>query len=165
MKTQISVFPWANIGQNDHSNPYIESTTVLSDIVYTFYFLVHKLEHHCILIIVVVVYIFCLHFFVYTLLQCQSSPSLSPAPVDYDEVDTPDIIYGSGQTEKETSIIINADRGDSAKVFYLNVIPVRTAIVLTPRIEVEICGTDGKRFSFANVNYMSLTVDLRMRAE
>ena len=31
MKTQISVFPWANIGQNDHSNPYIESTTVLSD--------------------------------------------------------------------------------------------------------------------------------------
>ena len=32
MKTQISVFPWAKIGQNDHSNPYIESTTVLSDI-------------------------------------------------------------------------------------------------------------------------------------
>ena len=32
-KTQISVFPWAKIGQNDHSNPYIESTTVLSDIV------------------------------------------------------------------------------------------------------------------------------------
>ena len=31
MKTQISVFPLANIGQNDHSNPYIESTTVLSD--------------------------------------------------------------------------------------------------------------------------------------
>ena len=31
MKTQISVFPWAKIGQNDHSNPYIESTTVLSD--------------------------------------------------------------------------------------------------------------------------------------
>ena len=31
-KTQISVFPWAKIGQNDHSNPYIESTTVLSDI-------------------------------------------------------------------------------------------------------------------------------------
>ena len=25
-------FPWAKIGQNDHSNPYIESTTVLSDI-------------------------------------------------------------------------------------------------------------------------------------
>ena len=32
VKTEISVFPWANIGQNDHSNPYIESTTVLSDI-------------------------------------------------------------------------------------------------------------------------------------
>ena len=30
-KTQISVFPGAKIGQNDHSNPYIESTTVLSD--------------------------------------------------------------------------------------------------------------------------------------
>ena len=29
---QISVFPRAKIGQNDHSNPYIESTTVLSDI-------------------------------------------------------------------------------------------------------------------------------------
>ena len=33
-KTQISVFPWAKIGQNDHSNPYIESTTVLSDNLY-----------------------------------------------------------------------------------------------------------------------------------
>ena len=32
VKTRISVFPWAKIGQNDHSNPYIESTTVLSDI-------------------------------------------------------------------------------------------------------------------------------------
>ena len=32
-KTQISVFQWAKIGQNDHSNPYIESTTVLSDYV------------------------------------------------------------------------------------------------------------------------------------
>ena len=32
MKTQISVFPWAKIGKNDRSNPYIESTTVLSDI-------------------------------------------------------------------------------------------------------------------------------------
>ena len=31
VKTQISVFPWAKIGQNDHSNPYIESTTVLCD--------------------------------------------------------------------------------------------------------------------------------------
>ena len=31
VKTDISVFPRANIGQNDHSNPYIESTTVLSD--------------------------------------------------------------------------------------------------------------------------------------
>ena len=36
VKTQILVFPWAKIGQNDHSNPYIESTTVLSDIyIYT----------------------------------------------------------------------------------------------------------------------------------
>ena len=33
VKTQISVFPWAKIGQNDHSNPYIESPTVLSDYV------------------------------------------------------------------------------------------------------------------------------------
>ena len=31
VKTLISVFPWANIRKNDHSNPYIESTTVLSD--------------------------------------------------------------------------------------------------------------------------------------
>ena len=31
VKTQIPVFSWAKIGQNDHSNPYIESTTVLSD--------------------------------------------------------------------------------------------------------------------------------------
>ena len=31
VKIQISVFPWANIGQNYHSNPYIESTTVLFD--------------------------------------------------------------------------------------------------------------------------------------
>ena len=34
MKTQISVFPWAKIGQNDHSNPYIESITVLSDTLF-----------------------------------------------------------------------------------------------------------------------------------
>ena len=33
VKIQILVFPWAKIGQNDHSNPYIESTTVLSDYV------------------------------------------------------------------------------------------------------------------------------------
>ena len=33
MKTDISVFPGAKIGQNDHSNPYIEST-VLSDIFF-----------------------------------------------------------------------------------------------------------------------------------
>ena len=34
VKTEISpVFPWAKIGQNDHSNPYRESTTVLSDII------------------------------------------------------------------------------------------------------------------------------------
>ena len=31
VKTDISIFPLANIGQNDNSNPYIESTTVLSD--------------------------------------------------------------------------------------------------------------------------------------
>ena len=30
-KSEISVFT-VHIGQNDHSNPYIESTTVLSDI-------------------------------------------------------------------------------------------------------------------------------------
>ena len=34
VKILISVFPWANIGKNDHSNPYIESTTVLSDNLY-----------------------------------------------------------------------------------------------------------------------------------
>ena len=28
-KTQISVFQWAKIGQNDHSNPYIESRFAL----------------------------------------------------------------------------------------------------------------------------------------
>ena len=39
MKTDISVFPWANIGQNDHSNPYIESTTILSDIMWILDFL------------------------------------------------------------------------------------------------------------------------------
>ena len=80
-------------------------------------------------------------------------------------MDTPDIIYSPGQTDKETSIIINADRGDSAKMFYLNVIPVRSAIVLTPRIKVEICGREGKRFLCVNVNYISLTIDLRMRAD
>ena len=30
VKIQILIFPWAKIGQNDHSNPYIENTTVLS---------------------------------------------------------------------------------------------------------------------------------------
>ena len=43
MKTEISVFPWAKIGQNDHSNPYIESTTVLSDIL--LYSRAHKKIH------------------------------------------------------------------------------------------------------------------------
>ena len=33
VKTLISHFPWANIGKNDHSNPYIESTTVLSAVL------------------------------------------------------------------------------------------------------------------------------------
>ena len=41
MKTEIPVFPWAKIGQNDHSNPYIESTTVLSD-NYTFVVVYHE---------------------------------------------------------------------------------------------------------------------------
>ena len=31
VKTDIAVFPWANIGKNDHNNSYIESTTLLSD--------------------------------------------------------------------------------------------------------------------------------------
>ena len=30
-KKKKEVFPWAKIGKNDHSNPHIESTTVLSD--------------------------------------------------------------------------------------------------------------------------------------
>ena len=42
LKVKISVFPWAKIGQNDHSNPYIESTTVLSD---TFYYDVAIMLH------------------------------------------------------------------------------------------------------------------------
>ena len=28
-------FPWAKIGQNNHSNPYIESTTALSDYLWS----------------------------------------------------------------------------------------------------------------------------------
>ena len=28
VKTRISVFPWAKIGQNDHSNPYIYTNRV-----------------------------------------------------------------------------------------------------------------------------------------
>ena len=42
VKTQISVFPWAKIGQNDHSNPYIESTTVLYDYAYTCIHLIRR---------------------------------------------------------------------------------------------------------------------------
>ena len=34
METESENSNWAKIGQNDHSNPYIESTTVLSDNVY-----------------------------------------------------------------------------------------------------------------------------------
>ena len=33
VKMKFKFFHRAKIGQNDHSNPYIESTTVLSDIV------------------------------------------------------------------------------------------------------------------------------------
>ena len=43
-KTQISVFPWAKIGQSDHSNPYIESTTVLSDNVNRYSSVIQELK-------------------------------------------------------------------------------------------------------------------------
>ena len=47
VKTQISVFSLANIGQNDHSNPYIESTTVLSDYCIYSFLLSHLLASPC----------------------------------------------------------------------------------------------------------------------
>ena len=59
VKTQISVFPWANIGQNDHSNPYIESTTVLSDI-YIYIHVTVKTQTQCFDLTVFIIYLMCI---------------------------------------------------------------------------------------------------------
>ena len=47
VKADISVFPWANIGQNDHSNPYVESTTVLSDTVFYYFMMATLIWNLC----------------------------------------------------------------------------------------------------------------------
>ena len=75
--------------------------------------------------------------------------SLSLAPMDYNAVNITEIKFTNDEPEetvKEFSITINLDSEvEPLEVFNLDVIPTRTAIVLTPRIQVEICGI-GKTF-------------------
>ena len=79
--------------------------------------------------------------------------SLSPAPMDYNAVNITEIEFTNDEPEetvKEFSITINLDSEvEPLEVFYLDVIPTRNTIVLTPRIQVEICGI-GKTF-YVNV--------------
>ena len=65
---------------------------------------------------------------------------LSPAPMDYNHVNITDLVY-PGEQDQVTFNITIVDDGDDDEIieeFYLNVIPVENAVVLTPRITVEI---------------------------
>ena len=65
---------------------------------------------------------------------------LSPAPMDYNHVNVIELFYTEEQDQVTFNITIIIDDGDDETIeeFYLNVIPVENAVVLTPRITVEI---------------------------
>ena len=63
--------------------------------------------------------------------------------MDYNPVNTTEVICSREQDNVAFNITIIVDDGDDDETieeFYLNVIPVENADVLTPRITVEICG-------------------------
>ena len=65
---------------------------------------------------------------------------LSPAPMDYNHVYITDLVY-PGEQDHVTFNITIVDDGDDDEIiedFYLNVIPMENAVVLTPRITVQI---------------------------
>ena len=84
------------------------------------------------------------------------SLSLSPASTDYITENITEIRFRGGMNQDVNGdplpgvgdpfpITINADDDESEhlEVFYLIVVAILNAIVLTPRIKVEICSDDG----------------------
>ena len=77
------------------------------------------------------------------------SPSLSPASTDYIAENITEIRFRGGMNQDVNGdpfpVTINADDDESEhlEVFYLIVVATLNAIVLTPRIKVEICSDDG----------------------
>ena len=63
---------------------------------------------------------------------------LSPAPMDYNHVNITDLVYPREQDQVTFNITIIDDDDETIEEFYLNVIPVENAVVLKPRITVEI---------------------------
>ena len=65
---------------------------------------------------------------------------LSPALMDYNHVNITELVYPREQDQVTFNITIVDGGGDDEIIeqFYLNVIPVENAVVLTPRITVEI---------------------------
>ena len=65
---------------------------------------------------------------------------LSSALMDYNHVNITELVYPREQDQVTFNITIVDGGGDDEIIeqFYLNVIPVENAIVLTPRITVEI---------------------------
>ena len=64
---------------------------------------------------------------------------LSPALMDYNHVNVIELVYPREQDQVTFNITIIDDGGDETiEEFYLNVIPVENAVVLTPRITVGI---------------------------
>ena len=63
-----------------------------------------------------------------------------PAPMDYNHVNITELVYPGEQDHVvfNITIIDDGDDDETIEEFYLNVIPVENAIVLTPRITVEI---------------------------
>ena len=71
--------------------------------------------------------------------------------MDYNHVNKTELIYPREQdhTEFNITIIDDGDDDEIIEEFYLNVIPVENAVVLTPRITVEI-GCYKKAYHYEN---------------
>ena len=78
--------------------------------------------------------------------------NLFPASMDYNHVNKTELIYPREQDHvvfNITIIIVDTDDDETIEEFYLNVIPVENAVVLTPRITVEI-GCCKKAYNYEN---------------
>ena len=79
---------------------------------------------------------------------------LSPALMDYNHVNITELVYPREQDQVTFNFTIVDDGGDDETIeeFYLNVIPVENAVVLTPRIIVEIgCSKIDSLFSISAI--------------